>query len=117
LHFNPNVKITVKEVYVMIFMVTNWYPAHKGDEVTNIQQNVPQQLPPYIKKWQLFGTSDGRKGLKTYGLVYTDPEKVEEAGLYIARIMGLFSGVEGYTWKVEPLVSMRDLQKIQALQI
>ena len=110
-------KFKAKEVYYMIFMVTNWYPFHKGDEVANIQQNVPQQLPPYIKKWKLFGTADGRRGLKSYGLVYTDPAKVEEAGIYIAKIMSLFSEVEGYTWKVEPLMGMRDFQKVQALQI
>ena len=41
-------------------MVTNWYPFHKVDEVAKIQQKVPQQFPPYIKKWQLFGTADGK---------------------------------------------------------
>ena len=101
----------------MIFMVTNWYPFHKADEVAKIQQKMPQQFPPYIKKWQLFGTADGRKGLKGYGIVYTDPEKVDEAGIYIAKIMSLFSEVEGYTWKVEPLMSMKDMLKVQSLQI
>ena len=101
----------------MIFMVTNWYPFHKEDEVAKIQRKVPQQFPLYIKKWQLFGTADGRKGLKGYGIVYTDPEKVDEAGIYIAKIMSLFNEVEGYTWKVEPLMSMRDIQKLQSLQL
>ncbi|MHA2009258.1 MAG: hypothetical protein ACXABO_18230 [Promethearchaeota archaeon] len=101
----------------MIFMVTNWYPAHKAEEVTNIQQTVPQQLPPYIKKWQLFGTSDGKRGIKVYGLVFTDPERVEEAGLYIGRVMGLFSEVEGYNWKLEPLMGMQDMAKMQAIQL
>jgi hypothetical protein len=110
-------KIKVKEVYFMIFMVTNWYPFHKDAEVTKIQQKVPRQFPPYIKKWQLFGTADGRRGLKGYGIVYTDPEKVDEAGIYIAKIMSLFNEVEGYTWKVEPLMSMKDLQKFQSLNI
>jgi len=98
-------------------MVTNWYPPHKANDVVKIQQGVPQQLPPYIKKWQLFGTADGKKGYKGYGIVYTDPEKVEEAGLYIAKIMSLFDDVEGYTWKVEPLMSMSDLQKLVSLKI
>ena len=101
----------------MIFMVTNWYPSHKAEEVTNIQQNVPQQLPPYIKKWQLFGMPDGKRGAKVYGLVFTDPEKVEEAGRYIAKIMGLFSEVEGYTWRIETLMGIKDMQKIQDLQL
>ena len=99
------------------FIVTNWYPFHKVDEVAKIQQKVPQQFPPYIKKWQLFGTADGKRGLKGYGIVYTDPEKVDEAGIYIAKIMSLFTEVEGYNWKVEPLMSMSDAQKIQSLKI
>ena len=101
----------------MIFMVTNWYPFHKADEVTKIQQKVPQQFPSYIKKWQLFGTADGRRGLKGYGIVYTDPEKVDEAGIYIAKVMSLFNDVEGYTWKVEPLMGMKDFQKFAALKL
>ena len=111
------VKIKVKEVHGMIFMVTNWYPFHKEEEVAKIQQKVPTQFPPYIKKWQLFGTADGRKGLKGVGIVYTDPEKVDEAGIYIAKVMSLFSEVEGYTWKVEPMLSMRDMQKMLSLKI
>ena len=101
----------------MIFMVTNWYPFHKVDEVFKIQQKVPQQFPPYIKKWQLFGTADGNQGLKGIGIVYADPEKGDEAVIYIAKIMSLFAEVEGYTWKVEPLMSMKDMLKVQSLQI
>ena len=100
----------------MIFMVTNWYPFHKGDEVAKIQQKLPQQNPPYIKKWQLFGTADGKKGFKVIGIVYTDPEKVDEATIYIAKIQSLFAEVEGYTWKIEPLMGMKDMQKFQSLQ-
>ncbi|NHJ20737.1 MAG: hypothetical protein EAX91_07345 [Candidatus Lokiarchaeota archaeon] len=101
----------------MIFMVTNWYPFHKEEEVAKIQLKVPQQFPPYIKKWQLFGTADGRRGLKGYGIVYTDPEKVDEAGRYITKVMSLFNEVEGYTWKVEPLMGMKDFQKMQSLKL
>ena len=110
-------KIKLKEVYFMIFMVTNWYPFHKADEVAKVQQKVPQKFPPYIKKWQLFGTADGRRGLKGYGVVYTDPEKVDEAGIYIAAVMSLFNDVEGYTWKIEPLMGMKDAQKIQSMKL
>jgi hypothetical protein len=101
----------------MIFMVTNWYPFHKADEVVKIQQKVPQQFPAYIKKWQLFGTADGNQGLKGYGLVYTDPEKVDEAGIYIAKVMSLFTEVEGYTWKIEALFGMSDMRKFQSLKL
>jgi len=111
------VKIKLKEVHGMIFMVTNWYPFHKEVEVAKIQQKVPQKFPPYIKKWQLFGAADGKRGLKGVGLVYTDPQKVDEAGRYIAKTMSLFNVVEGYTWKVEPLMSMSDIQKMQSLQL
>ena len=111
------VKIKVKEVYGMIFMVTNWYPFHKDMEVTKILQKVPKQFPPYIKKWQMFGTADGRKGLKGVAIVYTDPEKVDEAGIYISKVMSLFNEVEGYTWKVEPLMGMKDIQKMLSLKI
>ncbi|NVM46844.1 MAG: hypothetical protein HWN79_18205, partial [Candidatus Lokiarchaeota archaeon] len=51
------------------------------------------------------------------GIVYTDPQKVDEAGIYISKIMSLFSEVEGYTWKVEPMMGMKDIQKMQSLQI
>ena len=101
----------------MIFMVTNWYPFHKGDEVFKIQQKVPQQLPPYIKKWQMFGTADGKRGLKAVSIVYTDPEKVDEAGIYIGKIMSLFSEVEGYTWKIEPMMGMKDIQKMNSMKL
>jgi hypothetical protein len=98
-------------------MVTNWYPFHKAEEVAKVQQKVPQKFPSFIKKWQLFGTADGKRGIKGVGIVYTDPEKVDEAGIYIAKVMSLFSEVEGYTWKVEPMMSMRDIQKMVSLQI
>jgi hypothetical protein len=101
----------------MIFLVKNWYPGHKLDEVAKIQQKIPQQAPPYIKKWQLFITAGGKKGLKGYGLVYADPEKVEEAGLYISKIMSLFNEVEGHSWKVEILLGMKDALKVQTMQI
>lgn len=99
-----------------IFMLTIWYPFDKDEEVTKKALQFTK-LPPYIKKWQAFGAADGKKGLKSYNIIYAEPGKVDEAMLYIAKVQSSFTKIEGYCWKAEPLMSMRDYQKLQALQI
>ena len=93
----------------MIFMGTGWIPFSKREEWQKIYNRVtPKALPPGIKKWQSFGCSDGECGLKNYNLIFTEKEKVDEACIEISKLMMPYYEIEGFGWKLEPLMSMSD---------
>ncbi|MEJ2279185.1 MAG: hypothetical protein P8Y70_15785 [Candidatus Lokiarchaeota archaeon] len=93
-------------------MVTCWYPAKNGKKVPEVMKTAPK-LPEYIKKWQLFGTTDGKNGFKVYNLIMIEKGKSDEALIFIAKMQQHFiTNVEGYTWKIEPLMSVKDSMKM-----
>ena len=99
-----------------VFIITSWNPFHKVDEVRKIMAKLPK-LPPYIKKWHTFTAADGNKGVKGYGIVYIEQGKADDAMIYISKLLSEFAEVEGYTWKVEPVLSVRDTVKMDALKL
>ena len=97
----------------MIFMGTGWIPFNKVEEWQKIYTKVAgKTLPPGIKKWQSFGCSDGECGLKNYNLIFTEKDKVDEAGIAIAKQMMPFYAIEGFGWKLEPLMGVTDALKL-----
>ncbi len=98
-------------------MLTTWYPFNKGQEVINIASKYTT-FPEFITKWRIFGTAAGKKGLKTYNLIYIQDDKIAEAIAYISRLQQEFTDkVDGYSFKVETLLSMSDFQKVQAVKL
>jgi hypothetical protein len=96
---------------VAIFMLTSWIPFKKSIETGNLAAKFTK-LPDYITKWRTFSTADGNEGLKVYNLIYVKDEKIADAELYIARLMQEFtSKIDGYTYKVEVVLSGSDTRK------
>jgi len=97
----------------MIFMGTQWIPFNKVEEWQKIYLKVAgTTLPPGIKKWQTFGCNDGERGLKGYNLIFTEKGKVDEAGIEIAKQIMPFYAIEGFAWKLEPIMGLSDALKL-----
>jgi len=95
----------------MIFMLTAWYPGNKAKEVMEAMKKAPK-MPDFIKKWQIFGAADGSKGYKVYNLIYVEEKASDEASIFITKMQHYFiENVEGYTWKIEPVMGMKDSMK------
>lgn len=98
-----------------IFMLTIWMPTNQVEEGMKIAATITK-LPPYIKKWQQLAASD-EKGAKSYNILYVDDSKIDEAIKWVAKVMSLYWKLEGFTYKIEPVASQRDFQKIMAIKI
>jgi len=98
-------------------MLTVWYPFNKAQEVMNVASKYTT-FPESIIKWRVFGTAAGNKGAKSYNLIYVQDDKIAEATAYIARLQQEFTDtIDGYVYKVEMLLSMSDIQKVQAVKL
>ena len=98
----------------MIFLMTIWYPLHKSRELRKIfVKQLAKQQPEYIKKWQIFFTNDGPNGAKAYHLIMVEPGHVDEAAFFINQMNAPMFDVEGFSFKIEPLLGVSDALKIQ----
>ena len=97
-------------------MLTMWFPFNKTEEVAKVASKITK-LPPYIKKWQILTAADGTKGGKSYNIIYVDDNNIAEAQLYLAKAMSLFNNIEGFAWKVEPVMSQRDTVKVPGIKV
>ena len=96
----------------MIFMVRTWYPGDKAKDIIGLVQKAPK-MPDFIKKWQMFGTADGSKGYKVYNLIYVEEKAADEAAIFIGKMMQHYvENVEGYNWKIELVMGMKDSMKV-----
>ncbi|UCD00723.1 MAG: hypothetical protein JSV23_07470 [Promethearchaeota archaeon] len=75
------------------------------------------KFPEYIIKWRVFSTADGKKGVKSYNLVYVEDANIAEAEIYMVKLQQEFTQIDGYVYKVESLLSMSDYQKVLALKL
>ena len=96
----------------MIFLLTVWYPGDKTKEVGKKFFDAAGKLPPFIKKWQAFGSSGGLDGMKAYHLVMTERDKGDEALFEINKMLVPFLEIEGYKIQIEPLMGMKDAAKL-----
>ena len=97
----------------MIFMGTQWIPHNKTEEWSKIFLKVNQKpLPSCIKKWQTFSSADGESGIKGYNLIFTEKGKGDEAIVEIIKLILPFWEIEGYRWKLEPLIGVSDSIKV-----
>lgn len=100
------------EVTQMIFMGTFTLPGNKTDGWTKCSiEMASTPLPSCLKKWQIFSCSDGNGCFKGYNLIYAEKGKGDEALIEINRLMLPFCKIESSTWKLEPLMSARDVFK------
>jgi len=97
-------------------MLTMWFPLHELDEANKITAKITKN-PPYITKWQRLAAADGRKGAKVYNIIYVDDSKNAEAGLYVAKLTSMYYDIEGFAWKMEPVMSIRDALKVPGVKI
>ena len=94
----------------MIFMLTVWSPLNKGKEAMDAYAKALEKgVPKSIRKWQIFTVADGINGIKSYELIYTEKGQADEALVAIHRSLALAAGIEGYSFKIEPLLGMKDL--------
>ncbi|NVM03151.1 MAG: hypothetical protein HWN67_12485 [Candidatus Helarchaeota archaeon] len=90
----------------MIFLLTAHYPTNKAVEIGKKSlEAIKIKHPSYIKKWYMLSTLNGVKG---YHLIVVEKGKVDEASVYISKILAPFSEIEGFRWKIEPLLEMTD---------
>ena len=94
-------------------MLTIWTPPDKGKEVINkFSKAAEKGFPKSIKKWQIFTVSDGLDGAKGYELIFTEKGQADEALVAIHKILAPFAEIEGYRYKIEPLLGMKDTLKL-----
>ena len=98
-----------------IYMITTWEPFHKIEEADKLAPKAPTEIP-YIKRWQVLSTPDGKDGMKTYNIIFIEEGKEDEAKIHIMNLLSYFNEIEGYSYKIEPLLSPKDIQKIAALK-
>ena len=91
-------------------MVTVTYPSHKAMEVAKKFKRI--DLPDFIKRWQVFNTSNGTQGLKSCQLVFCEKGKGDDALLYIYKTLAPFIEIEGYEIKVETVMGVKDSMSI-----
>ena len=97
----------------MIFMVTIWYPSDKAIPVADTFAKASKEpIPDYIKRWQIYMTPDGPKGMKSYQVIMSEKGKGDEALFYINKTLVPFMEIEGYEWKIENLMGVKDSFKL-----
>ena len=102
---------------MVVYMLTVRYPFNKAQEVMSIASKYTT-FPDSIIKWRVFGSADGKKGIKSYNIIYVKDDKVGDATAYIARLQQEFTDtIDGYVYKVKPLLSMSDILKVQAVKL
>jgi hypothetical protein len=91
-------------------MVTIWYPPYKINEVTD--KFKVTKMPDSIKEWKIVGTGDGPKGMKVYHSIIIEKGKVDEGMEYVMSTIIPFLNIEGYTYKIEPVMGVREVYKL-----
>ncbi|TFF69100.1 MAG: hypothetical protein EU516_01240 [Promethearchaeota archaeon] len=93
-------------------MLTAWYPFKEAKNIIQAMSSVPK-MPDYINKWQTFAAADGKEGVKVYNLIMVKEGKSDEASIYLTKNQNVFiEKIEGYRWKIEPVMGMKDSLKV-----
>ncbi|MBY8988108.1 MAG: hypothetical protein KGD61_06605 [Candidatus Lokiarchaeota archaeon] len=93
-------------------MVTEWIPYHKTDEWLEVFKKVTSSLPSYIKKWQIFSTSDKKLGVKGYNLITVEKGNAEDAIIEINKLIAPFWKIEGFAMDFEIVMTLKDSMKV-----
>ena len=96
----------------MIFMLTVWYPPTQSTAVAGIYMERPREIP-FIRKWQVFNTSGGKKGNKQYHLIMSERGEGQQALIEINKYMlPLANEIKGLRTKIEVLMGVTDSMKL-----
>lgn len=96
----------------MIFMGTYTMPTNKTEKWLKCFNNMTSNpLPSCIKKWLTYSCSDC-DGTKGYNLIYAEKGKGDEALIEISKLMFPFCQIEGSSWKLEPIMGVKDSLKV-----
>lgn len=95
--------------------MTILYPGLSAKKAAELFFKQKGKLPPIIKKWQSFSSSDCSKGIKIYHLIYTEKEHAEEAITEINKLNTPFFNLEGYGSTIEILNTIGETAKLLQL--
>lgn len=87
-------------------MITLYYPAELQEKVMEASSGL--QPPAYVKKWNMYGATDGPNGLKGIHIIYVEKGNADEALIDIPKLFLPILAVGKVEIKTEILWSMRD---------
>ena len=99
----------------MILLMTLTYPGNSAKKAAELFFKKAGKLPPFIKKWLTFTSSDCSKGIKIYHLIYTEKEHAEEAITEINKLNTPFFNIEGFRSTIEILNPLSEASKLLQL--
>ena len=88
-------------------MITVWYPPHKSTDIAKLYLKQPREIP-FVTKWRVFNTADGKDGMKQYHLIYTEKGKLEEAQMGINKYFLPVLQIQDVFMKAEGLIGVQD---------
>jgi hypothetical protein len=84
------------------------YPAHNSIELGKILPKL-SNLPDFVEQKDLYMTASNDNGeIKTYGLYECPDDKVYEGFIGITKRLTSYFVVEGFKFKIEPLLTVRE---------
>jgi hypothetical protein len=90
-------------------MVVSRWPLSSTDDVGMVTAEVlSKPAADYVKKREIFGTSDSEEGLKSYVLVEFEDEHLSEGLKRLTEDFIAFKAVPGYTYSVETLMGLEE---------
>ena len=89
-------------------MTITSFPGEKSEEIGKLLPKLPK-LPDYVKAPQLFVNVSSDTGrIKAYGLYEVEDDKSHEGYVAIAKRLTGYFGVDGVSYKIEPLMNIRE---------
>jgi len=90
------------------FLTVTTFPGEKAEEIGKILPKLPK-LPEFVKPPQLFTTVSNDDGkIKAYGIYEVEDDKSHEGYVAIAKRLTGYFEVEGLSYKIEPLMSIKE---------
>ncbi len=94
----------------MILMLTLFYPAEMQKKI--METSAGLKPPAYVKKWQIYGATDGPQGYKAIHIVYIEKGKADEALVDIPKLFLPTMALGRVEIKFEILWSLRDIAAV-----
>ena len=105
--------------YLAYIMLTAWFPAHKavdvGKRYLEVRKKYPDDrslakraAPPLVSRFQ--------NGFKIIGIFKVKQGKLDELILRIMEGLTMLNDIEGYNYKIEPLISIEEAMPMLGLK-
>jgi len=90
------------------FLTVTTFPGEKSKEIGKLLPKLPK-LPEFVKPPQLFVTISNDDGkIKAYGIYEVEDDKSHEGYVAIAKRLTGYFEVEGLSYKIEPLMNIKE---------